>query len=195
MRAKTRVIYGRTSTLYKTRIMPRALAFVGVSLVVSLVLATGCASQRNVVEKVRVDVYRLKCRKALPVCLAEEGEASCQGNHYVVLRAVNELNMRGAAPNLTEDRSSEAIIQCGPAHGWGALGKPMEGADKLPAAGAAVAPAPAPTSCVPGATQACVGPAGCRGGQACRADGGGFLPCDCGPTPAAAPPVPAAPAP
>jgi hypothetical protein len=36
------------------------------------------------------------------------------------------------------------------------------------------------TACVKGITQACVGPGGCRGGQACLADGSGFSPCDCG---------------
>jgi hypothetical protein len=33
---------------------------------------------------------------------------------------------------------------------------------------------------VPGATQACVGPGGCSGGQVCAADGGRFEACDCG---------------
>ena len=35
-------------------------------------------------------------------------------------------------------------------------------------------------TCVPGVTQACVGPGACNGGQACLADGSGFAPCDCG---------------
>ncbi len=34
--------------------------------------------------------------------------------------------------------------------------------------------------CVPGSTQECVGPGGCRGGQACLSDGSGFGACDCG---------------
>ena len=60
-----------------------------------------------------------------------------------------------------------------------------------PIAPAAVAPTPAsqfpasskPASgaiCVPGSTQACVGPAACNGGQSCLPDGSGFAPCDCG---------------
>ncbi len=40
--------------------------------------------------------------------------------------------------------------------------------------------APADDVCEPGATQACVGPAQCEGGQACRADGSGWDTCDCG---------------
>jgi hypothetical protein len=36
------------------------------------------------------------------------------------------------------------------------------------------------TSCVPGASVACVGAAGCTGGQVCTADGEGYGPCMCG---------------
>jgi hypothetical protein len=42
------------------------------------------------------------------------------------------------------------------------------------------APAAPSPFCVPGATQACLGPGACHGAQACREDGGGYLPCDCG---------------
>jgi len=41
-------------------------------------------------------------------------------------------------------------------------------------------PKPPPQACVPGSTQECVGPGGCRGGQACNAEGTGYSPCDCG---------------
>jgi hypothetical protein len=34
--------------------------------------------------------------------------------------------------------------------------------------------------CVPGATQVCVGPGACVGGQSCRSDGKGYDPCVCG---------------
>ena len=39
-------------------------------------------------------------------------------------------------------------------------------------------------ACVPGATQACTGPGGCKGGQVCADNGAKFLACDCGPAPA-----------
>ncbi|MBN1605899.1 MAG: DUF4156 domain-containing protein [Polyangiaceae bacterium] len=44
-------------------------------------------------------------------------------------------------------------------------------------------PPPKPAGCTPGSTQACVGPGGCNGGQSCVADGSGYSPCDCGPSP------------
>lgn len=42
------------------------------------------------------------------------------------------------------------------------------------------APDAGTTVCTPGATIACVGPAGCSGGQACKQDGTGYGLCDCG---------------
>ena len=38
----------------------------------------------------------------------------------------------------------------------------------------------AKSTCVPGASIACVGPAGCQGGQACKSDGTGYEACVCG---------------
>lgn len=35
-------------------------------------------------------------------------------------------------------------------------------------------------ACVPGSTQECTGPGGCKGGQSCNTLGSGFTPCDCG---------------
>lgn len=43
------------------------------------------------------------------------------------------------------------------------------------------------SACVPGATQPCTGPGGCKGGQACKQDGSGFEACDCGQAAAADP--------
>lgn len=34
--------------------------------------------------------------------------------------------------------------------------------------------------CAPGQSISCTGPAGCKGGQACKADGSGYEACDCG---------------
>jgi hypothetical protein len=54
-----------------------------------------------------------------------------------------------------------------------------------PAAPTPLATAPNARVCIPGATQACLGPGACPGAQACRDDASGYLPCDCArPTPA-----------
>lgn len=49
-----------------------------------------------------------------------------------------------------------------------------------PSSTSAAAPAAAAFSCTPGTTQQCVGPAGCKGGQACNDQGSGYTTCDCG---------------
>ncbi|GMV19617.1 MAG: hypothetical protein AMXMBFR56_78410 [Polyangiaceae bacterium] len=41
-------------------------------------------------------------------------------------------------------------------------------------------PAADQRACTPGMSQACVGPGACKGGQACKADGSAYGPCDCG---------------
>jgi hypothetical protein len=142
-----------------------ARACFGVATLLGLV--AGCATARIVTEKRGDQRYLLRCQTPLPVCLAEGAEAACEGRHYVVERALNEVNERGTVTSPTIEHTS-----------------------------AASAPVPAPASpaaatagqrvCTPGASQACVGPGGCQGGQACLVDGAAFGPCDCGG--AAAPP-------
>jgi hypothetical protein len=143
-------------------------------------LVVGCATGRPVVEPLGSERFHLKCTTALARCLAEAADASCQGRHYIVERAVNDLDMRGATPNQAEFRTSEAIIHCGGANNWGPLAPPMGPAEKPPETKAAEA-----RVCAPGSTQACVGPGGCKGGQACLLNGSAYGACDCGPPPAA----------
>jgi hypothetical protein len=57
-------------------------------------------------------------------------------------------------------------------------GKPPEPPPAEPDAG--VEDAAPPQVCVPNATQECVGPGACKGGQSCLPDGTGFTECDCG---------------
>jgi hypothetical protein len=147
------------------------------SLLVALLAASACAATRVSVEARPDGALHLTCRAALPDCLVE-AERRCQGRHYVVLRAVDEHDHRGGPELNVDARTSEALVRCGPLIGWPA------GFDPMTAPTEAVAPqAPPPSGarlCVPGTTQACVGPGGCGGGQACLPDGGGFGACDCG---------------
>jgi hypothetical protein len=128
-------------------------------------------------------VYHLRCRDKLQRCL-DEVETLCRRNRYVVLRAFDDHEWEGYNwPEQGERRASEAFIRCGQKPPWGedtAMGKLR--ADPLEERESADAPAqpPPPRVCVPGASRACVGPGGCNGGQACRPDGSGFGPCDCG---------------
>ena len=154
-----------------------------VAFTMVLSLAAGCATARVVTAPRGPGRYFLRCQAPLPVCLTEGAEPACQGNHYVVERAVDEVNARGdtAAPTLY--RTSEALIHCGPSHVWSGIDTKVD----QPTAGPAVAGASPPAAiavparaCTPGASQACVGPGACQGGQACLTDGSAFGPCDCG---------------
>lgn len=178
-------------------------------------------------ERLPDNVFKLTCETApLTRCLARADDV-CHGNPYEVLSARDQRNhygQRETGDNEVETRSSEATIHCGkqnepPPHMAGyeehpdafrlrrADAPPTENGDggaseTHPAAVATGAPAPATPppaarACIPGSTQACVGPGKCEGGQSCLPDGTAYGPCDCGtlsaPSPSpASPPKPAA---
>jgi hypothetical protein len=124
--------------------------------------------------------YDIKCKGRLQACL-DEAELVCDHHPYAVLRAFDDHDLKGDATNPTDFRSGEAFVRC-------SMGRQLTNDDKdLNALPICSAPPPAPVRvCTPGATQACVGRAGCAGGQACQDDGTRFTTCDCGPPPAAA---------
>ncbi len=157
----------------------------------------GCA-HGTAIQKLDADTYRITCPE-LPLdrCLAEAASNACDKRAYFVARGISELNVRGQseAPDLAT--SSEAIIRCAPTRSWGDQAKELMAA--APAGSAASSPASSPDKrqsvCAPGSTQTCVGAAACQGGQACKPDGSGYEPCNCG-SPTSAPSTPApAPAP
>jgi hypothetical protein len=127
--------------------------------------------------------YRLDCKEPLAKCLAVIEQVCADG--YELLRA--HENRRFYGPNEYNQPvvTSEVVARCG---------KPGQTTAEPAARGdGGAAPKPGAQACVPGATQACVGPAACRGGQQCLADGTAFGPCDCGATTPTAPTLPSAP--
>jgi len=159
--------------------------------------AAACAQQSNYEAKHLPDgTLHLKCEGALTACIAR-AETACHGNNYEVLKARDQRDMLGHENGAVqvEVRTSEAIIRCG-ARGQPAPPLPPDAIappPPPPPAAVAVPPPPPARSCVPGATQACIGPGRCDGGQSCLPDGSAFGPCDCGtlgPPPGAAPPPP-----
>lgn len=184
---------------------------------ISTLLLVACASSHRSYEAKHLPdgSWRLKCDGALPACIAH-AEATCHGNNYEVLRGRDQRDLFGPENGTAqvEVRSSEAIIRCG-AKGVPAPPLPADAiADNPrdpntpppPDPNDATHPPPPPTpppvaqrACVPGSTQACIGPGRCEGGQSCLPDGSAYGPCDCGtlgppPTaPSATPPPSAAP--
>jgi hypothetical protein len=126
----------------------------------------------------------LSCKSPLSDCL-HHAEHLCRDAGYTVAEArdVREFVGHESGQSHVLIQKSDATIYCG-THASRPpieLKREPEPAAAPPAPAAAPAPAPKPApACVPGSTQACIGPAGCTGGQACNAAGTGFDPCNCG---------------
>jgi hypothetical protein len=142
--------------------------------------------------------YQFSCKGPLVDCL-KQAERLCREDGYTVTSGHDRREMLGheSGQSQVTVRKSDAIVYCGhtaPEDERPAIRLQREEAAPAAALPAPAAPAPAaPTRvCVPGATQACVGPGGCSGGQACAADGSQFEACNCSKseTPPAAAPSP-----
>jgi hypothetical protein len=131
--------------------------------------------------------YRIECHAPLSDCL-QRVEQVCRDEGYVVSEArdVRELLGHEQGQSQVPVRRSHATVFCGggsappPRAMVEVKGDPVTPRKReRPSEDESPYPEPA-TLCVPGATQACVGPGGCSGGQACAADGSRYEPCDCG---------------
>jgi hypothetical protein len=137
--------------------------------------------------------FHLQCKGALANCL-EEADNLCMGSRYEVRSAHDDRDYFGpGSVGETEVRTSEAVIWCGPRGRdlFARTGRGGAGGSAIPgpstatlarssASDPATSGSPPARACVPGATQVCVGPAACRGGQTCVGDGNAFGACDCG---------------
>jgi hypothetical protein len=135
------------------------------------------------------EVYRISCRSEIGPC-REKASAVCSGEYQVLENSGAPIEpprvSSAPGPRSTGSRFQrpdwvgELIVACGAPP---AQPQTHENAVVAPPAQAA-APAPLPDQlCIPGVTQLCLGPAACRGAQACLVDGRGYGPCDCGPSP------------
>jgi hypothetical protein len=169
----------------------RTLALVG-SALLALSVVAGCSRPGVRMQSLADGTRELECQVPLWKCL-QHVDDYCKGASYEVLYALDKQQVFGSQQSTIEARTSEAVIRCQGQHVK--LTGPV---DPPPAAAAPTSTPPVATTskapalaCVPGATQACVGPGACSGGQACLADGSGFAACDCGattpPTPQSAP--------
>jgi hypothetical protein len=150
------------------RVMGNCLRLLGLTALLGCGSAPPFASHR-----LADGSYELACQLPLAQCLDHVDDV-CHGTPYDVIGAHDRRKSTDVQVGTyqNEIRSSEANIRC-------ARNKPLIGGDAEPPQ------SPQPPSgrgvCIPGATQACVGPAGCSGGQACLSDGSALGPCDCGP--------------
>jgi hypothetical protein len=136
------------------------------------------------------DVYRITCRSAIEPC-REKASTLCHGEYEVLENAGAPLEpprvSSAPGPRSTGSRYQrpdwvgEMVVACGAPERTAGEPAPAAGEVSSPASGASAPLALAPDQlCIPGVTQLCLGPAACRGAQACLADGRGYGRCDCG---------------
>src|SRR5687767_5926837 len=150
-----------------------------------------CARPGLEVSRLPNDANHLRCQSSLAECLSH-ADALCKGSSYEVLYAKEVRHVFGTDQSQVQGQTSEAEVHCLGLHAksaravTGPVADGSAGSAGAPAAAATSVAAPAPATpparhaCVPGATQTCVGPAACAGGQACLSDGSAFGACDCG---------------
>lgn len=167
-------------------------------LFVSLLTLAACSNAPHPPAKQPDGSYDLSCRGRLTLCL-RQAERVCGDDGYTVqtARDVRELLGHKQGQSQIGVERSDATIFCGTAEKEAPirLKREEQQETELPS----VPLSPRLQACVPGATQACVGPGGCTGGQVCSSDGARFESCDCGssapPVAPVAPPAPPLPSP
>ncbi len=165
--------------------MPRLLlTFLGACLSFACSRGTGAPARQG------DGGYQISCKAPLTDCLLQ-AERTCKDDGYTVTVARDLREMLGSATGQSQVpvQKSDATFYCGKLATATERPmielkreRPLEGAKpkEEPTATPSAPPPPPKPACVPGATQSCVGPGGCSGGQACADDGTHFYPCDCG---------------
>lgn len=180
----------------------------GLALLALCLLGTGAGCRPNQAVRVNPGIeppqYRVVCIKSFRNCQREVKDLC--GREFVVLEQhsnkpeqveVNQSYLSSTGPSEGPvDWRGEMTVQCGRAIKPIRLVRQEDGeaapepATKGPTQSVGtteprkpVSPAPPTRWCVPGVTQACLGPGACSGAQACLPDGSGFGACDCGPNP------------
>jgi len=144
-----------------------------------LVLLFGCSSPNVERQSLADGSWRVKCKFGLQQCV-QEVDKICSSPTYEIANGSSQQRLYGVDPGKLEVRTSELTVKCGK------TAVDEAEARALADAGAASAPGRVSTACTPGVTQTCLGPGACTGAQACRADGAGFMACDCGGSPKSA---------
>jgi hypothetical protein len=142
---------------------------------IALLVMAGCSSPNVERQPIADGTWQIKCKFGLEQCV-READKVCPDPTYLISRGYSVRKLYGVEPGKTEIRTSELTLTCGR--------DAVDQAEAKAQAADAGAPAmPRASICTPGATQSCLGPGACAGAQACRADGTGFMTCDCGPQP------------
>jgi len=162
----------------------------------AIAIGAGCSSLGVKPRHLEDGTLLLTCDGALSDCV-RQAEDYCVDARVEVLEGRLRDGPTGHGGALSTSTIAEVRFVCGKSPlrlerpRWLKKAPPPASSGPASSAPGLAAPAPAASAaapaalCVPGATQACVGPGACRGGQACLPDGSGFGPCDCAGAPAA----------
>lgn len=130
----------------------------------------------------RVDgSYLIDC-KSQKSCL-DRAASLCGETGYDIIGGRHDQKLYGVPGNQKLIGKDQLYVRCrrdamidvpDPAQGSWKLERPDAGVEPTPAS------APRHSVCRPGESQQCFGAGACEGGQACKTDGSGFEPCDCG---------------
>lgn len=162
------------------------------ALVLLVLLASGCSrnahSVRLQASSPSDEIYRISCERDIQACRDEASEV-CAGRYEVLestgapvepQRVSSEPGPRTTGPRYQRPKwVGTLVVACASGAANGAPGTEAVAPSPVPLPAAAPSPAPG-RLCIPGVTQECLGPAACRGAQACLPDGDGYGPCDCG---------------
>lgn len=171
------------------RAVLRRFCWLGVPLLVA------CGPSKVQSTKLKDGSWSFTCELAMDECIRRVQER-CPAQRYRILEGTSETRLRDAPPFERAYHTSRLHLVCNDAGANVLLA--VDGALE-PNRSASEAAATSSKACTVGQTRECVGPAACKGGQSCLADGSGYGACDCGPAPnnaaEAAPPPPISPPP
>lgn len=123
----------------------------------------------------------ITCAKGMKDCVTRAAKV-CGDKGYRIYSGESRMSMLGGSSSAYRkpSESAELEVECGlpevPTEPDIVFRLPPRKDGPAP-----ISPADAAGNrCVPGATQRCIGPGACEGGQVCLGDGSGFGACDCG---------------
>jgi len=161
-------------------------------LLLAALLLGGCSRSAKAVRlpsDADSEIYRISCGESIEIC-REKAVELCKGRYEILESAGAPISpprvSSAPGPRSTGSRYQhpdwlgQIVVACVQTRSTMSTAAPV-----LPLQ-APVASTEHGRVCVPGATQECLGPAACRGAQACLGDGRGYGACDCGSTGSAA---------
>lgn len=150
-----------------------------------LPLLVACGASKVQSQKLKDGSWSFTCELAMDECIRRVQD-HCPAQRYRILEGTAETRLRDAPPFQRAYHTSRLHLVCNDA---GADVLLSVDSSREPDGSADAAASKASQACTAGQTRECVGPAACKGGQACLADGSGYGACDCGPAPATAPQI------